>query len=178
MDINGLMSLAKKIRLAVFDVDGVMTDGTVYYDNHGQELKAFNIRDGLGIKLLQKSGVRVAVITGRRSKAVEYRAGELGIDLLLQGREDKLTALKEILSSLTITLDEVAYLGDDLPDLPAIRAVGLGMTVADGCPQVKALADGITVLPGGRGAVREFCEIIINAQGGSSTVLSSQLVVK
>ena len=177
MDIDGLMSLAKKVKLAVFDVDGVMTDGTIYYDNHGQELKAFNVRDGLGIKWLQKSGVKVAVITGRHSKAVEHRAGELGINMLLQGREDKLVALKEILSSLTITLDEVAYLGDDLPDLPAIRAVGLGMTVADGCPQVKALADGITVLPGGRGAVREFCEMIINAQG-ESQALSSQLVFK
>lgn len=159
-----LVECARKIKLAVFDVDGVMTDGTIYYDDKGAELKAFNILDGLGIKLLRKSGVLVAIITGRSSAIVAKRAEEIGIDFLVQGREDKLIALKEIVKQLQLSLTEVAYLGDDLPDLPAIRAVGLGMTVPNGSHFVKKMAAGITEIPGGKGAVREFCELIMHAQ--------------
>lgn len=172
---NHLLDLARKIKLAVFDVDGVMTNGAVIYDSSGNEMKAFSILDGLGIKLLKASGVDVAIITGRSSPVVERRAKELGIDTLIQGREDKLTALKEILSVRNIPFYEVAYLGDDLPDLPAIRAVGLGMTVANGYSLVKQYADGVTVSSGGQGAVREFCDLIMDAQGTLPSMLSNYL---
>ena len=170
-----LLSLARKVKLAVFDVDGVMTSGAVMYDSSGQEIKAFSILDGLGIKLLRQSGVDVAIITGRSSKMVERRAKELGLDILIQGREDKLMALNELLETHGVSLSEVAYLGDDLPDLPAIRAVGLGMTVANGYSLVKEYADGVTVASGGQGAVREFCDLIMHAQGTLSSMLSDYL---
>lgn len=172
---DNLTERARKIKLAVFDVDGVMTDGSLYYDDKGSELKAFNILDGLGIKLLQKSGVSVAIITGRSSVIVAKRAKEINVDLLIQGREDKLTALNEIVTQLQLSLAEVAYLGDDLPDLPAIRAVGLGMAVPNGSNFVKKMATGITEMPGGKGAVREFCELIMHAQGTLSQSLEEYL---
>ncbi len=117
---------AAAIRLLVLDVDGVMTDGRIYYSSTGEELKAFNIRDGLGIKLLQRAGIEVAIITGRTSPMVERRAGELGISRVVQGREDKQLALRELSGELGIPLEHCAYMGDDLPDLGAIRSAGLG----------------------------------------------------
>jgi len=173
MNHSHLFDRARKIRLAVFDVDGVMTDGSVIYDSLGNESKAFCILDGLGIKLLKNTGIEVAIITGRMSAMVERRAKELDVDLLLQGREDKLVALKELLEQKSIALSEVAYLGDDLPDLPAIRAVGLGMAVPNGYTVVKELADGVTAASGGSGAVRELCDLLMQAQG----TLSDQLAV-
>ena len=155
---------ARRIRLLVLDVDGVLSDGLLYYGNGGEELKAFYTPDGVGIKLLQGADIAVAIITGRRSDIVRRRAEELGIAHLVQGRDDKLRALQELLPNLGVSLDEIAYMGDDLPDLAAIEACGLGMTVADGDEFVAAHADWRSQLPGGRGAVREACEFILDAQ--------------
>ena len=154
----------RAIRLLVLDVDGVLTDGRLWYDNGGEELKAFHIQDGLGIKLLQSTGVAVAIITGRTSALVARRAAELGIRHVIQGREDKLAALRVLCEALQLGLEAVAYLGDDLPDLSAIRTVGLGMTVADGHALIAEHAAYRTVRNGGFGAVREVCEMIMSAQ--------------
>lgn len=156
---------ARAIRLLALDCDGVLTDGSLLYGNAGEELKAFSILDGLGIKLLRASGVEVAIITGRQSEIVARRARELGISELLQGREDKLVALRELAAKLGLTLDAVAYCGDDLPDLPAIRAAGLGLAPANAYALVRAHADQVTTLRGGSGAVREICDLIMQAQG-------------
>ncbi len=162
-----LIERAQKIRLAVFDVDGVLTDGKLYFLPDGSEFKTFNTLDGHGIKMLMQAGIQTAIITGRSSPVVERRAKNLGIQHLFQGREDKFIALQELLSSLSDapTLEQVAYLGDDLPDLPAIRRVGLGMAVASADRFVRQHAHGITTAAGGAGAAREFCEIILSAQG-------------
>ena len=155
---------AGQIRLLALDVDGVLTDGRITYSNHGEELKSFNIRDGLGIKLLQRAGVTVAIITGRSSEIVSRRATELGIEHVVQGREDKRVALEELCATLGLSLDECAYMGDDLPDLGAVRAARLGLTVADGADAVRAAADWCSSLPGGAGAVREACEALLRAR--------------
>lgn len=132
---------ALAVQLLALDVDGVLSDGRVTYASDGSELKSFNIKDGLGIKLLQRCGVQVAIITGRRSDMVARRARELGIVELMEGRDDKLNALQELCARLGLTLAECAYMGDDLPDLAAIRAAGLGLTVADAVTDVRAAAD-------------------------------------
>ncbi len=155
---------ARRVRLLVLDVDGVLSDGRLYYGNTGEELKAFYTPDGLGIKLLQAAGIEVAIITGRSSSIVERRAGELGIERIVQGRDDKLDALMEILAGTQLSLEQVAYMGDDLPDLGAIQAVGLGMTVASGDDFVASQADWRSQRAGGLGAVREACEFILDAQ--------------
>lgn len=157
--------VARDLHLLVLDVDGVLTDGRLYYSESGHETKAFHIHDGLGIKLLQRSGVEVAIITGRSSQLLERRARELGIERVIQGREDKLTALEELLEPLQIEWQHIAYMGDDLPDLAAVRRVGLGMTVANANPLLRQHADWISQLPGGAGAVREAAEFILDAQG-------------
>lgn len=162
---------AAQIKMLVLDVDGVLTDGRLYYGNSGEELKAFNIKDGLGIKLLRDAGVKVAIITGRKSNIVDRRAQELGIDDITQGREDKRTALIELCERHALPVTHCAYMGDDLPDLGAITAAGLGMTVANGCEQVRDAADWCSVYDGGNGAVREACETILNAQGKLQSAL-------
>jgi len=156
---------AAVVRLLALDVDGVLTDGLIYYGNSGEELKTFNIKDGLGIKLLQKAGVRVAVITGRQSQIVVRRAQELGIEDVVQGREDKRQALLELCQRHGISMEECAYMGDDLPDLSAITAAGLGMTVADADATVREAAQWRSRFNGGCGAVREACEFILSAKG-------------
>jgi 3-deoxy-D-manno-octulosonate 8-phosphate phosphatase (KDO 8-P phosphatase) len=156
---------ALAIRLLALDVDGVLSDGRVTYASDGSELKSFNIKDGLGIKLLQRSGIRVAIITGRRSDMVARRAAELGIVNLIEGREDKLSALRELGEQLDLTLAECAYMGDDLPDLGAICAAGIGMTVSDAVAEVRAAADWCSHAPGGAGAVREAAEWLLQARG-------------
>jgi 3-deoxy-D-manno-octulosonate 8-phosphate phosphatase (KDO 8-P phosphatase) len=155
---------AAVVRLLALDVDGVLTDGLIYYSSSGDELKAFNIKDGLGIKLLQKVGVRVAIITGRQSEIVARRARELGIEDVVQGREDKRQALLELCERHKISMEECAYMGDDLPDLGAIIAAGLGMTVADASSTVREAADWRSNYNGGCGAVREACEFILSAK--------------
>jgi 3-deoxy-D-manno-octulosonate 8-phosphate phosphatase (KDO 8-P phosphatase) len=148
----------ENLQLLALDVDGVLSDGRLYYTDQGEEFKSFNIRDGLGIKLLQRAGITVAIITGRTSAMVAKRAAELGIAHVIQGREDKLEALQDLCRNLQIDLSNVAYMGDDLPDRKAIMAVGLGATVADAASDVAAIADWQSKLPGGQGAVRELAE--------------------
>lgn len=162
---NALLQRAKAVRLAIFDVDGVLTDGRLYFLADGSEFKTFNTLDGHGIKMLIASGVQTAIISGRSSPVVERRAANLGIQHLIQGREDKLVALEQLLGELGLGYEEVAYLGDDLPDLPVIRRVGLGMAVASADAFVRQHAHGITSAAGGAGAAREFCELIMRAQG-------------
>lgn len=170
-----LLSRGRNVRLAVFDVDGVLTDGRLYFLADGSEFKSFSTLDGQGIKMLMASGVQTAIITGRRSSVVERRAANLGIAHLYQGREDKLTALDELLGELELSYAQVAYLGDDLPDLPAIRRVALGMAVANAAPFVREHAHGVTAARGGEGAAREFCELIMRAQGTLDDALSAYL---
>jgi len=156
---------AKNIKLLALDVDGVMTDGTIVYGNSGEETKAFNIKDGLGIKLLQRAGIEVAIITGRTSALLERRAAELGITTLLQGREDKAVALRELAEARDLSLDQTAYMGDDLPDLGAIIEAGLGTCPADATVAVRDAADWIASNAGGRGAIRELAEALLRARG-------------
>ena len=164
---------AQKVKLLLLDVDGVLTDGRLYYGNAGEELKAFDIQDGLGIKLLQNAGIKVGIITGRSSELVERRAKELGIDHLIQGREDKLTALNELLEKITFDLEEIAFVGDDLPDLAIIRRVGLGITPANGNHLIASQALWQTKKSGGNGAVRDVAELILSAQSKLESVLAS-----
>jgi 3-deoxy-D-manno-octulosonate 8-phosphate phosphatase (KDO 8-P phosphatase) len=166
---------AKKIKLLLLDVDGVLTDGRLYYGNSGEEMKAFNIQDGLGIKLLQKGGVQVGIITGRVSQLLQRRADELGIDPVIQGREDKLTALNELLQNHAIQMDEIAFVGDDLPDLAVIRRVGLGITPANGSTANASDAHWQTDKRGGDGAVREVAEMILQAQGKLQSLVAEFL---
>ncbi len=162
---SDLVQRARAVRLLVLDVDGVLTDGKLYFLADGGEAKAFSTLDGQGIKMLKNSGVAIAIITGRTSTIVERRADNLGITHLVQGREDKRVALDELLSTLQLSYDQVAYLGDDLPDLAAIRCVALGVAVANANSFVRQHAQAVTALRGGEGAAREFCEFIMAAQG-------------
>jgi 3-deoxy-D-manno-octulosonate 8-phosphate phosphatase (KDO 8-P phosphatase) len=159
------ITLIKPIKLLVMDVDGILTEGNLSFLADGSEIKSFNILDGLGIKLLMDSGVKTAIITGRQSNQVIQRAESLGINYIQQGREDKLTALQELWNSTGFTSSNTAYIGDDLPDLSAIKAAQLGVTVPNGHWLVKEIADHITSQSGGRGAVRELCELIMACQG-------------
>lgn len=167
-----LQNSATRVRLLALDVDGVLTDGLLYYGNNGEELKTFNIKDGLGIKLLQKAGIKVAIITGRESDIVSRRARELGIEDVVQGREDKHRALLELCERHNLGMQECAYMGDDLPDLAAIVAAGLGMTVANASAAVRDAADWCSAFNGGCGAVREACEFILSARGAWPSVVS------
>ncbi|MCK9534214.1 MAG: HAD hydrolase family protein [Pseudomonas sp.] len=160
-----LVQRAQAVRLLVLDVDGVLTDGKLYFLGDGSEAKAFSTLDGQGIKMLMSSGVNVAIITGRTSSIVERRAANLSIKHLVQGREDKRIALDELLSTLQLSYHQVAYLGDDLPDLAPIRCVALGIAVANANSFVRQHAQAVTTLRGGEGAARELCEFIMAAQG-------------
>ncbi|MCO5787286.1 phenylphosphate carboxylase subunit delta [Pseudomonas sp. G11-1] len=162
---NELLERARNIRLAIFDVDGVLTDGRLYFMPDGTEFKSFNTLDGHGIKMLIASGVQTAIISGRNSPLVERRAANLGIQHLIQGREDKLTALAELRALVPVEMEQIAFLGDDLPDLPVMRRVGLGMAVGTADTFVRQHAHGVTSNAGGAGAAREFCELIMRAQG-------------
>ena len=154
----------RPIRLILSDVDGVLTDGGIVFDNQGIETKRFHVRDGLGIRLWQKAGYRFGLITHRSSNIVKMRVAELGIEIIRQGVDNKLTALQGILGELQLSPSQVCYIGDDLPDLPAVRAVGFGVAVADGCAELRQAARYVTTLPGGCGAVRETVELILKAQ--------------
>jgi 3-deoxy-D-manno-octulosonate 8-phosphate phosphatase (KDO 8-P phosphatase) len=156
---------AKPIELLLSDVDGVLTDGRLAFDNQGIETKQFHIRDGMGIKLWQKAGHRFGVITSRTSQIVKVRAAELGVEIVRQGFEEKLPVVKELVEQLGLTARQVAYIGDDLPDLPVLTFVGLGITVADAAREVRSAARHVTQAAGGFGAVREVVEMILQAQG-------------
>jgi 3-deoxy-D-manno-octulosonate 8-phosphate phosphatase (KDO 8-P phosphatase) len=154
-----------KIRLLLLDVDGVMTDGRITYSNDGGESKSFDVKDGHGLKLLQRAGVEVGIITGRQSAVVARRAKELGIELVYQGVKDKLVPFNEILEKRGLSPEEVAYVGDDVVDLPVMRRVGFAATVADAVEDVKPFADLVTKRDGGRGAVREICDFLLKESG-------------
>ena len=154
----------RPIRLILSDVDGVLTDGGIVFDNQGIETKRFHVRDGLGIRLWQKAGYRFGLITHRSSNIVKMRVAELGIEIIRQGVDNKLTALQGILGELRLSPSQVCYIGDDLPDLPAVRAVGFGVAVADGCAELRQAARYVTTLPGGCGDRRETVELILKAQ--------------
>lgn len=155
---------AKTVRLAIFDVDGIMTDGSLYLSDDGQEMKAFYSLDGHGLKMLRRSGVELALITGRTSKVVLHRAANLGISHIYQGIEEKAEAFHHLIEQLNTPPEQCAYMGDDVVDLPVLRRCGLAITVPDAPPLVKQHAHYVTKLTGGRGAVREVCEMIMQAQ--------------
>lgn len=168
---------ARRVRLAVFDVDGVLTDGRVVLGDDGYEYKAFHTHDGLGMRLLQDSGVDLAIITGRTSTVVSRRAEELRIRHLMQGRSDKADALAELLDRLGIEAEAAAYVGDDVVDLPAMQRAGLGIAVGSATPMTRAYADYVTVAAGGAGAAREIAELIMAAQGTLQARLARYLEV-
>jgi len=161
-----------KIRLLLLDVDGVLTDGGITLNDAGEQTKTFHVRDGHGMKLLQRIGVRIGIITGRSSQVVEHRMRELGVDLVFQGVRDKLEPFERICSDLQLENDQVAYLGDDVVDLPILRRVGFAATVADACEEIKPYVHYVTRCAGGRGAVREICDLIIRAQGKWDEVMA------
>lgn len=163
------------VRLLALDVDGVLTDGTLVYSSDGEELKAFNILDGLGVKLLQENGVEVAIISGRQSPMLTRRAKELGIRHVIQGREDKREALQALAGTLDIAMEHTAYAGDDLPDLGAIRAAGLGITVPNGHESLQRHARLCTQRRGGDGAVREIADYLLDARGELDSVIATWL---
>jgi YrbI family 3-deoxy-D-manno-octulosonate 8-phosphate phosphatase len=168
------MKLAERcaaIRLLLTDVDGVLTDGGVWLDNQGVESKCFNIRDGLAVRLWQQAGGRSGIVTGRSSQIVKLRAAELDMEIVRQGVKDKLPEVQAIAGSLGLQAGEIAYVGDDLPDLPTIRYAGLGIAVADAPEEVRAAADYVTSVPGGRGAVREVVELLLKNTGKWETVI-------
>lgn len=170
-----LLARVQRIKLLLLDVDGVLTDGRLYFSNQGDEFKAFSTLDGQGIKMLQKSGVKVGIITGRTSNLVSKRAGDLGIQILVQGREDKWGALQDILREHPLALDEIAFMGDDWPDLTVMCRVGLALCPANGHSSVVERAHWQSKACGGEGAVREACDLIMKAQNTFDTVLKPYL---
>jgi 3-deoxy-D-manno-octulosonate 8-phosphate phosphatase (KDO 8-P phosphatase) len=170
-----LRERARAIRLLALDVDGVLTDGRLYYGADGVELKAFHIQDGLGLKMLRANGIEVAIITGRESRAVELRARNLGVPYLFQGVEDKLAVFERLLASLSLTPDAAAAMGDDLPDLPLLRRCRLAATVPEAPALVRSHAHYVTLRPGGAGAVREVCELLLDGQGTLEASLQEYL---
>jgi len=160
-----LRARAQGIRLLVLDVDGVLTDGRLYYGANGEELKAFHIRDGLGLKLLRGSGVEVAIVTGRMSRAVELRAENLGLLYVFQGVSDKLAVFEQLLAKFALRAAAVAAIGDDLPDVPVLRRCGFAACVPEASAPVRGHAHYVTDRPGGSGAVREVCDLLLTAQG-------------
>jgi 3-deoxy-D-manno-octulosonate 8-phosphate phosphatase (KDO 8-P phosphatase) len=166
MDQNSreLAARARDVRLLILDVDGVLTDGKLYFSARGEELKCFHVRDGAGIVQLLRGGVQVAIISGRNSQAVEARASELGITFVRQGVSDKLQALRELLARLNLQPENVACMGDDSADLPILAIARLAVSVADAHASAKAAAHYVTVAPGGLGAVREACDLILAAR--------------
>lgn len=160
-----LFELFDAVKLLICDIDGVFSDGRIYLGNDGEELKAFHTRDGFGIKALLNAQVAVAVITGRKSEIVENRMSALGVPHIYQGQHDKSVAYQELIAKLGLQDNEVAYVGDDVPDLALIRQVGLGIAVRDAHASVQQAAQYVTALPGGHGAVREVTDLILMAQG-------------
>lgn len=171
---DDLLARAAGIRLACFDVDGTLTDGRLYFDSEGRESKTFNVRDGLGISLLRKSGVHVVFITARAGNVAEHRGRNLGVDVHIT--RDKLGKVRELCAALGIELRQVAFMGDDLADLPALREVGLAVVPADAHPWTARIAHWRTHGKGGKGAAREFCDLLLSAQGHASTLLEHGLM--
>jgi 3-deoxy-D-manno-octulosonate 8-phosphate phosphatase (KDO 8-P phosphatase) len=173
--MRDILERAARIRLVIFDVDGVLTDGSLYLGDDGQEYKAFNSRDGHGMVTLQETGVLLAVITGRSSEVVRIRMESLGVAHVYQGRRDKLPAYEELKATLGLADGDVAYVGDDVVDLPIMRRVGLAIAVADAHHLVRQHAHWSTGTGGGRGAAREVCELILEAQGNLDRITTRYL---
>lgn len=163
--VQDLKAKAKKIKLLLLDVDGVMTDGRIILDNQGNELKAFHVRDGHGIKLAQRAGIVIGIITGRKAEVVNVRARELGIEEVHQGALDKILVYESVITKYGLRDEEVAFIGDDIVDTGIFRRVGLAVSVADSDPAVLPFADMITRTAGGRGAVREVINFLLKSQG-------------
>lgn len=173
------MDLKEKIlpiKALIMDVDGVLTDGRIIIDSNGVESKQFDVRDGHGLKMLARSGVTLALLTGRRSPVVSHRAAELGIDIVFQRCHDKLKAFRQICRRLGLSNHEVAYIGDDVVDIPVLLKVGFAATVADADPELVPVVDWQSSRPGGRGAVRELCRLIMQAQGSWDKAMARYLV--
>jgi len=173
--VDEILQRAARIRLVVFDVDGVLTDGSLFLGDGGEEYKAFHSRDGHGMKMLQEAGVELAVITGRTSRVVEHRMASLGIEHVFQGQQDKLPAFEALVARLGLAPAECAYVGDDVVDLPVMRRVGLAIAVQDAHPLVVRHAHWQTPSPGGRGAARDVCELILEARGELERMLARYL---
>ncbi len=173
--MQDVLDKAAQIKLIIFDVDGVLTDGSLYLGDDGQEYKAFNSQDGHGLVMLQQTGVTVGIITGRTSQVVEIRMRSLGIQHLYQGQRDKRPAYTELKQTLGVTDAEVAYVGDDVVDLPVMSQVGLAIAVQDAHSFTRQHAHWVTTAAGGKGAAREVCELIMQAQGHLDTHLQSYL---
>ena len=169
--VQNVREKASKIKLAIFDVDGVHTDGKLFFDEQGREYKGFHARDGHGIKLLRSTGVEVAVISGRKSESVTRRMEGLGIERVFQGQENKLEAFERLGHELKLAPEQIAHVGDDLLDLPIMRRAGLAVAVADAHFAILPFADWRTTNPGGAGAVREVCDLIMAAQGTLDRVI-------
>ncbi len=175
IDLSGyesrLLERAAKVRMLVLDVDGVLTDGSLYFDSNGHEMKAFSSRDGLGMRFLQSQGIELALITGRKSEIVARRAQQLNVVHVYQGRTDKLKAFNELLQKTGLREDAVCYVGDDWIDLPVLMRVGLAVTVSDADAIVRARVHWVTSNTGGHGAVREVCDLIMAARGLDQKIL-------
>jgi len=173
--VNTAMARAASVRLMGFDVDGVLTDGALYFTAQGDEMKAFSSQDGHGLKMLQRAGVEVAIVSGRSSRALELRARNLGIEELHMGVADKRALLAGLAARRGIDLAQAGYMGDDVVDLPILRACGFSATVADGHGEVRARVDYVAIRSGGRGAVREVCDLILRAQGKWDAAMAEYL---
>ncbi len=171
----GAREKAARVKLLLLDVDGVLTDGRIVYDADGREAKAFYVRDGHGIKLLQRAGIEVGIVTARRSAVVEIRARELGIDLVCQGVSDKVAVWRAICGERGLTPEATAYVGDDIQDVPLMRNVGFAATVADAEPCVLEAADYVAGRPGGSGAVRDIADFLLHARGAWNTATAEYL---
>lgn len=167
MDITKL----KRIKLLLLDVDGVLTDGCIIYDDKSVETKVFNVKDGLGVRLLTQAGVKVGIVTSRSSKALSHWCNNLGISLMFDGVQEKISVLELISEQTGLLAEEIAFVGDDLPDLPLMRRVGFSIAVADAHKTVIENVDMVTSAKGGAGAVREVCEAILKAQGFWNNIL-------
>jgi 3-deoxy-D-manno-octulosonate 8-phosphate phosphatase (KDO 8-P phosphatase) len=173
--VQDIHAKAREVKLVIFDVDGVLTDGGLFLGDDGQEYKSFNSRDGHGMKMLQKSGVVIGIITGRTSEVVRIRMESLGVEHVYQGKQDKLPAYEELRDKLGLVDEEIAYVGDDVVDLPIMRRVGLAIAVNDAHPFVLQHAHWQTPRNGGRGAARDVCEMVLEAQGNLQAELESYL---
>ena len=173
--MKDILERAKAVKLVIFDVDGVLTDGSLFLGDDGLEYKAFNSRDGHGMKMLQESGVTVAIITGRSSKVVDYRMKSLGIEHVYQGQQDKRIAFAKLLEKMQLTPEQVAYVGDDVVDLPVMSKVGLAIAVQDAHSMVVKHSHWQTPSCGGRGAGRDVCEMLMEAHGVLQETLDSYL---
>jgi len=174
--MESMVEKAKATRVLVLDVDGVLTTGALYYGSEGFEMRGFHIHDGMGIKLLQNAGIKVAIISGKQSDAVERRIKELQIEHAYLGYDAKLPAYEDLKQKLNVSDHEIAYMGDDLPDLPILRRAGFSITVPQAPDIIKQHVDYITKIKPGKGAVREVCELILEAQDQLQSVLQSYLV--